>query len=649
MPNSYNHQIDFLRAFAVFLVIFNHLNISLLQGGFIGVDVFLVISGYLITKNIIKEQTETSSFSIKSFYERRIIRLAPSFFTVLGICLIVFGLVLTQSEWKLFLQSVLSSVSLSSNIFFSTQLNDYFSINAYSTPLLHIWSLSLEEQFYLIWPFVLLFIFRTSTKKYLLYFSIFITVSLIFSEFLSQNYPIFAYYLLPSRIFEFCIGAIVAVLPYRKFNQNFSYLITLVSIFIILVASMMISKQTKFPTYNALIPCLAAATFIYFSQNIKSLSFANPIYYLGKISYPMYLWHWPIIVYLSLYSISFTPLICILVILLTIIFSSLTHEVIEKNVKNYSMTSNQNIKLFFILPVCLILAISLLLLNQTKIQLQSDTDYTQSISIKCVDQKEHPIEECFFGIPSKDNIDVLLVGDSHANSLSGFVDVLAKDAGLQGYELTHSSTAFLLNVDRHIYDQNIRTSKQINSFYEFNNFSKELIESNKFKFVIISGYFPENWVRNIYTPHNVSHIQLDNSLQSFRQGFEDSIKLIIQSGATPIIINDTPLLSNIDVNCNLRSSSPKEQCSFDKKLHINHFKVWEHELLKLSEKYKALKVIDLNNMICDSNNCYSYIHSTPLYRDFQHLTYKGSATIGTEFLKVHKNPLKDTANQSIEK
>lgn len=117
MSKHYNHQIDILRALAVFLVIFNHLKISLFQGGFIGVDIFLVISGYLITKNIIREQQSTSSFSIKKFYERRVIRLAPSFFTVISTCLITFGLILTQSEWNLFLQSVLSSISLSSNIF----------------------------------------------------------------------------------------------------------------------------------------------------------------------------------------------------------------------------------------------------------------------------------------------------------------------------------------------------------------------------------------------------------------------------------------------------------------------------------------------------------------------------------------------------
>lgn len=333
MQHSYNYQIDLLRAIAVLLVVFNHLNISLFQDGFIGVDIFLVISGYLITKNIIKEQNEKSSFSLQKFYERRVIRLAPAFFTVISICMVIFTLILTEDEWRLFLHSVLSSISLTSNIYFSIQLNDYFSINAYSTPLLHIWSLSLEEQFYLIWPIILIFLFGSTTKKYSFIFLLLIIASLILSEALSQVNQIFAYYLLPSRIFEFCIGAIVAVLPHYKVSKKTSFFCLSSSIVFILLASYFFNKQIKFPTYNALIPCLSAALFIYFSQNIEKIKTLNPIYYLGKISYPMYLWHWPIIVYLSLYSIDFTPFICILVILFTVVFSSLTHEVIENKCK----------------------------------------------------------------------------------------------------------------------------------------------------------------------------------------------------------------------------------------------------------------------------------------------------------------------------
>lgn len=628
MQHSYNYQIDFLRAIAVLLVVFNHLNISLFQGGFIGVDIFLVISGYLITKNIIKEQNETSPFSLKKFYERRVIRLAPAFFTVISICFVVFGLTLTSSEWTLFLESLISSVSLSSNIYFSTQLNDYFSINAYSTPLLHIWSLSLEEQFYLIWPFALLIIYRTSKKNYLLFFSFFTIVSFICSEFLTRNSPIFAYYLLPSRIFEFCIGAIIVVLPHYKASKKASLFWISISIVIIFIASYFFNKQIKFPTYNALIPCLSAAIFIYFSQNIEKINTLNPIYYLGKISYPMYLWHWPIIVYLSLYSISFTPLICILVILFTIVFSSLTHEVIEKGVKVYSITSNQNIKLFFILPVCLITLITLFLLNKNKIQLNNNTDTSNNISIKCIDKREHPIEECFFGLPTKDNIDVLLVGDSHANSLSGFVDVITKDAGLRGYELTQSATLFMpyLNLQKTVNNK----SMIISNFRNHNSSVAEHIKNSSYKFIIFSGAFPAAKKENTYLNNE--------NKKKFIEGIQSAIELSIQNNAIPILINDTPSLENIDINCNLRNIDIN-QCRYSSNIYKKNTKDWRLDLDTLQIQYQNLIVINLNDLICRDIYCYSYINQTPLYRDSQHITYAGSKEMAIEYLKKNANPL----------
>jgi peptidoglycan/LPS O-acetylase OafA/YrhL len=640
MPKSYNYQIDILRALAVFLVIFNHLNITIFQGGFIGVDIFLVISGFLITKNIINEQDQTNKIAIKSFYERRIVRLAPAFFTVIITCLIVFSIVLTQDELNSFLQSVLASISLTSNIYFSTQLNDYFHINAYSTPLLHIWSLSLEEQFYLIWPFILILIFKTKKNLYLIFFSIFILISLTISEFLSQSQPIFAYYLLPSRFFEFCIGALIAVMPLKRANRHTIYILIIISLLVILASSFVINKFSKFPSYNALIPCIATAIIIYLSQQFHhKIRLLEPIYYLGKISYPMYLWHWPIIVYLSLYSISLTPLVCIIVILFTIICSSLTYEIIEKRAKKYSITSKQNIKVFFLFPVCLVTAISLFLINVNTSNPQT-IQITSEPTIKCVDQLQHPLAECTFGNISNENIDVLLVGDSHANSLSGFVDIIAKDANLKGYEITHSSTAFLLNTERHIQINSNQDFQKIDDFKNLNNFKRDLILNNKFKFVVISGYFPDNWKRNIYTTQDSLNANQKNSLINFRKGFDASIELILKTNALPIIINDTPLLSNIDINCNLRNPDPLNQCYVDRHKHEEMQKEWKYELTRLEKKYKELIIIDLTNTICDKMKCYSYINTTPLYRDSQHLTYSGSKEIATKYLQNHKNPFK---------
>ena len=163
MNKEYLPHIDILRAIAVFLVIFHHLEITLFSGGFIGVDIFFVISGYLITKNI-QQEIQKNTFSFLIFYQRRVLRLAPAFFTVLICSTLAFWLFSTPSELYAYFKSLIAATGLSINIYFWQSLSDYFSIDAHTTPLLHIWSLNLEEQFYLLWPTLLLLLIKLNFR-----------------------------------------------------------------------------------------------------------------------------------------------------------------------------------------------------------------------------------------------------------------------------------------------------------------------------------------------------------------------------------------------------------------------------------------------------------------------------------------------------
>lgn len=644
MRHEYLSHIDILRALAVFLVIFNHLEWPYFGGGFIGVDVFLVISGYLITKNIYKEQENTGKFSFKNFYQRRVIRLAPTFFTVMISCCLAFYFVLTTDEWINFLKTLVSSVTLTSNIYYWTLLGDYFSINAKSTPLLHIWSLSLEEQFYLIWPLFLLLILKIRSKLYSILFLLsIILVSVGVSNIFVLSDPIAAYYLLPSRIFEFCIGSLIAFLPKKDLSKNISYIFTAISMIIILFSSVYINKTTIFPSYIALIPCVGAALFIYFSSAIGDINFLSPIKYLGKISYPMYLWHWPIIVYLNINSIQLNLFVSISVILFVIALSVISYEKIEKTIKNYYNQKLQNtIKTFFILPSLIFILYSMIYFyysGQQKIKQNHLSEISTQTYIQCIDKNTHPMQECFFGDLSLKKPEILLLGDSHANAQRGFVDILAKDANLQGYEVTYSSTAFLPNLERLIYPADQNKIKHIPNFKSINDSNVSRIQNNQFKYVILGGYFPHNAERNIYSI-STENPAIEKSHQFFMYGFENALDIIIKSGAIPIIINDNPILMDVDVNCNLRTSSPKEKCFFDQKKYELDFQNWQHDLIELKTKYKELIVLDFNPIICPEAVCYSYLDHTPLYRDGQHLTYTGSAKIGIKYLRKYGNPFK---------
>ena len=633
MKSEYQSHIDILRALAVLLVILNHLDFTLFSGGFIGVDVFFVISGYLITKNIVSEKRTSGTFSFKQFYQRRVLRLAPVFFTVLLTCSIAFSLILTPEEWIQYLKTAVSTITLSSNIYYTTLLNDYFSISGKSTPLLHIWSLSLEEQFYLIWPLLLLVIISLPKNLKILSLISIILVSLTNSHLLIKSNPIAAYYLLPSRVFEFVIGAALVFLPLTRLNKNTSILLSLFSISIIIGSSFFIHSQMLFPSYTALVPCLAAALFIYSGQYFTGF-LTKQLEYIGKISYPMYLWHWPIIVYFNQQSIKLDFITKNLILILTLILSILSYEIIEKSIKLSAKKIKAPIQQFFILPALLTLLFSMSWPLFFKESGQSDFN-NQSNDIKCIDLHKHPVDECFFGNKHIEKVSVLLVGDSHANAQSGFVHQLLIDANLKGYEITHSSTAFLAGVHRFSQNPRTQTTQHIADFHTKNADIVNLIKNNSFKYVVMGGYFPHNWERHIYS--KVLQPVKDQSKAMFIAGLNNTIQIIETSGATPVLVNDNPILRDVDVNCHLRTTF--SACHFERSKHLNDFQEWQQLLNRIQAAHPNLIVIDFNNIICDAKYCYSALNHTALYRDNQHLTYAGSRQIALEYLKRHSNPL----------
>lgn len=263
---------------------------------------------------------------------------------------------------------------------------------------------------------------------------------------------------------------------------------TAISLVIILSASMYINKMTIFPSYIALIPCVGAALFIYFSTVVSGINFLNPIKYLGKISYPMYLWHWPIIVYLNINSIQLDLFFSIAVIIFVIALSSISYEKIEKPIKNYYIQKPKNtIKTFFILPSLIIILISTTIM-------QSDSSHKDKIQ-QLYKSKENPcldsnlFQECLLGInKNKVNIELLLIGDSHANAQSPVIDILSTDADILGYELTQSTTIFLPDTDC------VRSDKAekerdywVKRFRERNNLIQYMIQKNNYRFVVMGG------------------------------------------------------------------------------------------------------------------------------------------------------------------
>lgn len=336
---SYRPDIDGLRAVAVLLVVLNHVGFSTFAGGFIGVDVFLVISGFLIT-GIIQKQGLEGRFSFIAFYVRRAKRLLPALYVLL-LCVLAVGYrVLLPSDYSALAGSALSSILFAANIFFWQNSDGYFSSSAEEMPLLHIWSLSLEEQFYFVWPVALLVLLKLKARHLQLAgIAIVIVLSFGVAEMGVNNEWSGTYFLLPSRAGELLLGAMLAIalrgrVTSTATNRAAANLVSLAGILMVLLPALYLDGDSSFPGLNALVPCLGAALVIaapYLGSNLVSrlLSF-RPLVFIGLTSYSVYLWHWPLISYLRYARVDITWPIASSVIALSLFLGYLSWRFVEQ-------------------------------------------------------------------------------------------------------------------------------------------------------------------------------------------------------------------------------------------------------------------------------------------------------------------------------
>jgi peptidoglycan/LPS O-acetylase OafA/YrhL len=298
-------DIDGLRTFAVLPVIAFHFVIlpKIFAGGFVGVDIFFVISGYLITSSILHD-INNKTYSIVDFYNRRIRRIFPALFTVFIFCVVVAFFCSFSSEATKISQSILSSVFFVSNYLFYNQ-SGYFDRNSETNPLLHMWSLSVEEQFYVIFPVAIYLLrdFSDKTRVQLLLAVAF--VSFVASVWMVTANTAAAFFLVQYRAWELLIGALLAVNAIPNLTRQWeAELVGISGIALIVLSVYLISNNTPFPGLAAVAPCAGAAAVIYSGTGTKTLTSRAlaflPIRFIGLISYSLYLWHWPLIVFYRL-------------------------------------------------------------------------------------------------------------------------------------------------------------------------------------------------------------------------------------------------------------------------------------------------------------------------------------------------------------
>ena len=353
---AYKPQIDGIRAIAVGSVVLYHsqltvLNYQIFKGGFIGVDIFFVISGYLITSIILKELIAQGSFSLKYFYERRIRRILPALLVVILTSLIFALIFLLPSNLVDFSKSILYSLGFSSNFYFHYSGQEYGAQSGLLKPFLHTWSLSVEEQYYILFPIILIFLFKFF-KKYLIYILILcFLISLGLADWTSRNYPSASFYFIHTRMWEILIGSILAYFEvsrsFRNKNKTLSYILPSFGLLLIVQSIIFFDHEMFHPSFYTLSPVFGVCLIIWFSRSdeiITKVLSTKLFVGVGLISYSLYLWHYPIFAFARITGfVEGNIYKMLLLVSLTIVLSITSYKFIERPFRN---KKNSFVKIF---------------------------------------------------------------------------------------------------------------------------------------------------------------------------------------------------------------------------------------------------------------------------------------------------------------
>jgi peptidoglycan/LPS O-acetylase OafA/YrhL len=449
MRPSYRADIDGLRGVAVLSVLLYHAGVSHFSGGYVGVDVFFVISGYLIATIILRE-IENQTFSVARFYERRIRRIFPALFLTIGLTGAAAGLLLTPAHLKATAESAVGVTMFVSNLLFWRE-SGYFDALADAKPLLHTWSLAVEEQFYILFPLVLIAIRRFGRSRFGLWLFICAFASLALDVYATYTRPVAAFYFAPLRAWELIVGAIVAsgVLPEPSQARTRSAL-AWVGILLIVGSVLEYNSDTRFPGIAALGPTIGAAMLVCAGTTsdalITRVLAARPLVFIGLISYSLYLLHWPLIVFTRYLLIrEMNGVVLTALLSATIVLATLAWRFVEQPFRSMRVPRRRIFELAGAVMTVTVL-IGAFIDNQDG--LPQRFPYVEARSRACDDRRpEDQGGLCTLGWMTPPTF--LLWGDSHAAALAPGFSTAASIHKVGGYEAVESGCPPLTGIEVH--------------------------------------------------------------------------------------------------------------------------------------------------------------------------------------------------------
>lgn len=640
--SAYRADVDGLRAIAVIVIILFHAELAPFAGGFVGVDIFFVISGYLITRLIVADM-DRGDFSIATFYKRRVRRLFPALFAMLAATLVVGVFLLLPRDLASLGRNITGTTLFLSNFFFWEQAG-YFEGDAHYKPLLHTWSLAVEEQYYIVYPLLLGLLRRwwpQSVKSVLLVLAL---ASFFGAVLMMRIDPTAAFYLAPFRAWELLLGALIALRAFPVLPARLAGFFSLCGAILIMGSVLLYSDLTPFPGISALAPCLGTALILYAGEHaqpaINRLLAQRPIVFIGLISYSVYLWHWPIFVYVRYYAIEeLTTLDSLGLLLFSLAVGALSWRTIEMPFRK-GAGWRINTPIFRLASGVMALSIfaggSIYAANglpdRFPKQTQRLSDYALSMnpeSDMCadVDLQLRKGSPCTIGSP--DRARLFLWGDSHAGALFGAMQVLAKEGQSTIYGATPRCPPLLgLGTDAACIAANQRRLDYVLDHPEIDTVILAARWSLYLRGRMVEGTAETNG--NLPRLFNATGREYEpftrDASRHFRFAFYALVKRLLRADKKVVLLYPVPE-TGYDIPSTLAriNSQGGNPAAFTISRDIYDRR--QSEALRLLDQLgrrRALYRVYPEDVLCNRTDCVTSINGRPLYFDSHHLSIPGA-------------------------
>jgi peptidoglycan/LPS O-acetylase OafA/YrhL len=639
---QYRKDIDGLRALAVLPVVLFHAGFGV-PGGFVGVDVFFVISGYLIT-SLISEEMQTGKFSIAAFYERRIRRIFPALFAMMTVSAILAWFFFMPPDFALFGKSVLSAALFVSNILFRREAG-YFDTSELMKPLLHTWSLAVEEQFYIFFPLIL-FVFRSRQSFQFAVIVLLAAISLGLSEWWVIKEPTEAFYLLPSRFWELGLGGLLSYLPrYRPQRTAIATAITASGVLLIGIAIFAIHSTSPFPGLLALVPCGGAALVIFggsVANPASRLLGSPPLAFIGLISYSLYLWHWPLIVF-SQYELghALSPAQAICIVTLSIVVSVASWKFIETPFRRRAVLSRR-FNLFGFgaaaMAVAFLAGFSIDNLDGFPGRLSAEVariysakaDVGKYMAWTCLSDNEprgpsvadvRAGRLCTLGNENAADISFAVWGDSHAAAMAPAIDKIAAEYNRKGLFIGQAGCPPLLQYET---PHARKTSRD--SCLRQNEAAADLLKSKHMSMVFLIARWPREVLGAQYGNEGpffdpAEPYKVDDRSAEVAEGLDKTLTLLAQLHIRAILVMDVPE-PGYDVPYALaRAAKEHRQVDINPpRSVVDQRQRQSMAVLRAASAKYGVELVDPTPSFCSADRCNVAIDGRPLYVDSNHLT-----------------------------